>query len=52
MCPLKDSLGVVGSAGSVLLVDDEAEPLSAFEHAFGDEFRIWTATNAADAYEL
>lgn len=37
---------------AVLYVDDEEKALKYFEKSFGDEFRILTATNAADGLKL
>jgi two-component system probable response regulator PhcQ len=37
---------------TVLYVDDEEKALKYFEKTFGDEFRILTATNAADGLKL
>lgn len=36
----------------VLYVDDEEKSLKAFARAFGDDFRILTATNAQDGFRL
>ncbi|HXB59555.1 MAG TPA: response regulator [Candidatus Acidoferrales bacterium] len=37
---------------AILYVDDEQMSLSAFSRAFGDDFRILTADNAQDGYQL
>ena len=37
---------------AILYVDDEEKSLKYFTRAFADTFRIFTATNAADAYRL
>jgi two-component system probable response regulator PhcQ len=37
---------------AVLYVDDEEKSLVNFTRAFGDDFKILTASNAADAYKL
>ena len=37
---------------AILYVDDEAQSLKAFSRAFGDDFRIFTAINAADGVKL
>ncbi len=37
---------------AVLYVDDEEKSLKYFERAFGDEFRIFTASNASDGLKL
>jgi two-component system, probable response regulator PhcQ len=37
---------------AILYVDDEEKSLKAFERAFGDDFRIFTATNAIDGFRL
>src|SRR5580692_9780526 len=37
---------------AVLYVDDEQMSLTAFSRAFGDDFRILTADNAQDGYQL
>ena len=37
---------------AILYVDDEEKSLKYFERAFGDDFRIFTATNAIDGYRL
>lgn len=37
---------------SILYVDDEEKSLKNFERAFGDEFRIFTASNATDGLKL
>ncbi|MGK0189711.1 MAG: CheY-like chemotaxis protein [Verrucomicrobiales bacterium] len=38
--------------GTILLVDDEIELLSAFKLAFKDDFKIRTASNALEAFEV
>ncbi|MEZ5328159.1 MAG: response regulator [Verrucomicrobiales bacterium] len=48
----RDQSDTPGNFGSVLLVDDEEELLTAFGQAFGDEFRIWTASSASEAYGI
>ena len=37
---------------AILYVDDEEKSLKAFSRAFGDDFRIFTATNAQDGAKL
>ena len=37
---------------AVLYVDDEEKSLKYFTRAFGDTFRIFTATNAKDGYQI
>src|SRR5882724_3843193 len=37
---------------AILYVDDEEKSLKAFERAFGDDFRVFTATNARDGFKL
>ena len=37
---------------AILYVDDEEKSLKAFERAFGDDFRVFTAANAQDGYKL
>src|SRR5664279_2694365 len=37
---------------AILYVDDEEKSLVNFTRAFGDDFKILTASNAADAYRL
>jgi two-component system, probable response regulator PhcQ len=37
---------------AILYVDDEEKSLKYFTRAFGDVFRIFTATNAADGYKI
>lgn len=37
---------------AVLYVDDEAQSLSLFQQAFGDEFRVFTAASARDGLKL
>ena len=37
---------------AILYVDDEEKSLKYFERAFGDEFRVFTASNAQDGYKL
>ena len=37
---------------AILYVDDEEKSLKAFERAFGDDFRVFTATNAQDGFKL
>lgn len=37
---------------AILYVDDEEKSLKAFARAFGDDFRIYTATNAKDGAKL
>jgi two-component system, probable response regulator PhcQ len=37
---------------AVLYVDDEEKSLKFFTRAFGEEFRVFTATNAADGFKL
>jgi signal transduction histidine kinase len=37
---------------AVLYVDDEEKSLKAFARAFGDDFRVFTATNAKDGFNL
>lgn len=37
---------------AVLYVDDEEKALKYFEKTFGDEFRIFTATSAAEGLKL
>src|SRR5580693_325150 len=37
---------------AILYVDDEEKSLKAFERAFGDDFRVFTATNAIDGFRL
>ena len=37
---------------AIIYVDDEEKSLKAFARAFGDEFRIYTATNAKDGAKL
>ena len=37
---------------AILYVDDETQSLKLFERAFGDEFRIYTASNAQDGLKL
>lgn len=37
---------------AILYVDDEEKSLKYFERAFGDEFRVLTASNAQDGYKL
>ena len=37
---------------AILYVDDEEKSLKYFERAFGDEFRLFTASNAQDGYKL
>ena len=37
---------------AVLYVDDEEKSLKYFTRAFGDSFRIFTATNAQDGFKL
>jgi YesN/AraC family two-component response regulator len=37
---------------AILYVDDEEKSLKGFARAFGDDFRIYTATNAKDGAKL
>jgi two-component system probable response regulator PhcQ len=37
---------------AILYVDDEEKSLKYFERAFGDDFRVFTATNAQDGFKL
>ena len=37
---------------AILYVDDEEKSLKYFTRAFGDHFRILTATNARDAFQM
>jgi len=37
---------------AILYVDDEEKSLKYFERAFGDDFRVLTATNAQDGFKL
>jgi two-component system probable response regulator PhcQ len=37
---------------AILYVDDEEKSLKYFARAFGDEFRVFTATNAQDGFKL
>src|SRR5271163_3554251 len=37
---------------AILYVDDEEKSLKAFERAYGDDFRVFTATNAQDGFKL
>jgi len=37
---------------AILYVDDEARSLVSFTRAFGDDFQIFTAANAADGFQL
>src|SRR5271170_6614158 len=37
---------------AILYVDDEEKSLKAFERAFGDDFRVFTAANAIDGFRL
>jgi len=37
---------------AVLYVDDEEKSLTNFSRAFGDEFRLFTATNAQDGFKI
>ncbi len=37
---------------AILYVDDEEKSLKAFARAFGDDFRVFTATNAQDGFNL
>jgi two-component system probable response regulator PhcQ len=37
---------------AILYVDDEEKSLKYFREAFSDQFRVFTATNAADGYHL
>jgi two-component system probable response regulator PhcQ len=37
---------------AILYVDDEEKSLKAFERAFGDDYRVFTATNAIDGFRL
>ena len=37
---------------AILYVDDEEKSLKYFERAFGDDFRVFTASNAQDGFKL
>jgi len=37
---------------AILYVDDDEKSLKAFDRAFGDDFRVFTATNARDGFKL
>ena len=37
---------------AILYVDDEEKSLKFFTRAFGDEFRVFTATNALEGFRL
>jgi len=37
---------------AILYVDDEEKSLKAFERAFGDDYRVFTASNAIDGFRL
>jgi two-component system probable response regulator PhcQ len=37
---------------AILYVDDEEKSLKAFERAYGDDFRVFTAANAQDGFKL
>src|SRR5271154_1687126 len=37
---------------AILYVDDEEKSLKAFERAYGDDFRVFTASNAQDGFKL